>query len=88
MSQDLVNAVNRALSSSAYQCYTKSVSDENGWNVDCCYLDGSLVSDLNLWHLSGFSRRFVSVFDLFETYGFYLFLFQVWRYRITKLSYK
>ncbi|CAK8676039.1 unnamed protein product [Clavelina lepadiformis] len=40
------------------KCYTQVVPDSNGWNVDCCYLNGILLSDSNRWHLSGFARRY------------------------------
>ncbi|XP_078487779.1 uncharacterized protein LOC100182773 [Ciona intestinalis] len=40
-------------------CYTRVVPDTNGWNVDCCYLEkqGLLVSNIDQWHLSGFTRK-------------------------------
>jgi len=56
--QKLSGLVNQAIDQASYQCYTQVVSDEFGWNVDCCYLNGTLVSDLNLWYLSGFARRY------------------------------
>nr|XP_039264177.1 uncharacterized protein LOC120339992 [Styela clava] len=40
-------------------CYTLKLPFNEGWNVDCCYdvNNAKLISSLNDWHVSGFSRR-------------------------------
>ena len=54
----LSSALQQAEEQVSYQCFTQIVADQYGWNVDCCYANGTLVSDLNFWHLSGFARRY------------------------------
>ena len=54
----------------SYKCYSQALSDKYGWNVDCCYLDGKLISDVNLWHLTGFARRYLLFYFWYEVINY------------------